>query len=375
MTTYKEVEAKNLINSIPHSKFSVTKGISCRLSMNTAFGCETTCSYCYIRYLTRWKGIGPNEIFQHINIRVNAPSLLAREIKGRPREWLWIGSTADAYQPFEERYRLMRGCLEALGEQSYPYEIITKGPLVARDADLLSASSQEGIVSMSLFSSLDDEKRRRIEIKARPVRERIEALAALNRAGVRTVALLLPILPAYSDDLGEIRELLQAVRAAGTTRLYAGVMRLYPITWNGMKELMPSRIHELREMYKELYFGSGKSISAGAHVPGRNYRRQLMTDVSRIAREEGFAQFSCEENFFDLWFGPQDEHAGFRYAVHYDFWQERCRQGGQKLTLKDALSVARKFYHTPSYLRSIKENLDLLNQFTDPARIQISGGE
>ena len=62
MTTYTDVEAKSLINAIPHSKFSVTKGLSCRLSANTAFGCSTACSYCYIRYLARWKGIAPNDI-------------------------------------------------------------------------------------------------------------------------------------------------------------------------------------------------------------------------------------------------------------------------------------------------------------------------
>lgn len=370
MKTYSVVEAKHLVNSIPHSKFSVTKGFSCRLSMNTSFGCENSCSYCYIRYITRWKNIGPNDIFQNINIRSNAPSLLKKELRGKPREWLWVGSTSDPYQPFEEKYRLMEGCLEVLGEYQFPYEVITKGPLITRDTNLLAASSDTGLVSMSLFSSLDDEKRKRIELKSRSVSERIEALRVLNDAGVRTMALLLPILPAFSDDLSEIRELLHAVRAAGTSRLYAGVMRLYPITWSGMKKMMPSCIQSLKNTYQELYFGSGHSMSAGAHVPEKKYRRQLMANVSSIAKEEGFTQFLCEENFFDLWFGPQDEHGGFRYAIHYDFYQERCRFGGRELTLDEAIGVAKRFYYTSSYIKSIELNLDLLNKITDPIQIQ-----
>lgn len=319
--------------------------------------------------------MGPNDIFRHINIRVNAPLLLAREIKRRQREWLWIGSTADPYQEFEAQYRLMRDCLEVLGEHSFPYEIITKSPLVARDADLLAASANVGFVSMSLFSSLDDEKRKRIELKARPVKERVEALSALNRAGVRTMALLLPILPDYSDDLAEIRQVLQAVRAAGTTRLYAGLMRLYPITWAGMKRLMPRKLHDLRDHYQNTYFGADHSLSAGAHVPNRGYRRWLMGEIANLAKIEGFTQFLCEENFFDLWFGPQDEHAGFRYAIHYDFYQERQRLGGKPLTEEEALAVAKRFYHTESYLASVRRNVSLLNQFTDPIKLEETDDE
>ncbi len=371
MTTYTEREAKTLINAIPHSKFSVTKGLSCRLSANTAFGCESSCSYCYIRYLARWKGISPNEIFRHIEPRVNAPSLLAKELRNRRPEWLWIGSTADPYQSFEERYRLMRGCLQVLGDRQFPFEIITKSPLVERDVDLLQASNEVGVVSMSLFSSLDDEKRSRIELKASRVRERIEALRALNAAGVRTMALLLPIIPGYSDDIAEIRELLHTVRDAGTKRLYAGVMRLYSVTWAAMQEMMPRVLNDTRRHIELVYQGPARTVSAGAHVPSRSYRYRLMRDISMMARELGFEQFSCEENFFGLWFGPQDEHAGFRYAIHFDFWLERCRVN-RGLTLEEALVVARRFHHTPSFLRSIQENLTLLNSLIAPDLMKAS---
>jgi DNA repair photolyase len=265
----------------------------------------------------------------------------------------------------------MRDCLEVLQDYEYPYEIITKSSLVRRDVDLLAGSSDYGLVSMSLFGSLDDAKRKRIELKADPMAERLAALAELNRAGVRTMALLLPILPEYSDDPAELRQVLRAVRAAGTVRLYAGVLRLYGITWAGMKQAMPRAIWGLRDRYQELFFGPGHSVSAGAHVPGRAYRRHLMEEISCMAREEGYVQFQCEDNFFDLWFGNQDEHENcYRYMTHFDLYQERLARGGGALTVSDAEEVARRYRHTPSFLASIQLHIDLLNRLTDPTRVQ-----
>jgi hypothetical protein len=114
-----------------------------------------------------------------------------------------------------------------------------------------------------------------------------------------------------------------------------------------MQQMMPPALVQLRATIQESYFGPTRSISASAHVPSLVYRYKLMRDVGEIARSIGFRQYLCEENFFDLWFGPQDEHAGFRYAIHYDFWQERQRLG-HPLTTDDALNVARRFSHTPS---------------------------
>lgn len=374
-TQLSEVQAKTLINSIAHSKFSVTKGLSCRSSMNTSLGCIQSCSYCYIRFLGRWHHLGINEIFQHIEVRVNAPALLRKELARREKEWLWIGSTADCYQAFEEKYQLMRGCLEALNDHSYPYEIITKSPLVARDVDLLKASRDVGLVSMSLFSSLDDTKRQRIELKASSVQERLAALETLNRAGVRTMALLLPVLPGYSDDPGEIRALMRAVRNAGTTRVYAGVMRLYGTTWTGMKKMMAPAIHDLRDQLHQTYFGEGHSISASAHVPSRAYRRRLMEMIATIASEEGIEQFQCEDTFFDCWFGAQDEHAdAYRYMTHYDVYRERLRLG-RPLHLDEALTLARRYRHTSSYLASVEKQLDLLNRLTDPRHVAEIGAD
>jgi DNA repair photolyase len=353
--------AKSIINSMPHTKFSVLKGLSCRSSMNLAFGCETFCSFCYIRYLTRWKGMAPNDIFRKIHIRINAAELLDKEVRNRPKEWIWVGSTSDPYQDYEHRYGLMRRCLEVFRRYHYPFEVITKSPLVARDVDLLGELQDVGLVSVS-FTTINEDKRRSVELRARSTRERLDALRKLNAAGVRTCALLLPIIPGYTDDEQELQDLIREIAAAGTTNLYAGVMRLYPITWAGMRKAMSPRLAALRNDIQQRYYETTKEVSAGARVPDRQYRRTLMGRVREICRASGIASYSCEDNFFDLWYGPQDDHGSYRYAVHYDFWQERRRLNVPALTGERALAVARRFRHTPSYLRSIQQNLDLLNR-------------
>jgi hypothetical protein len=97
-------------------------------------------------------------------------------------------------------------------------------------------------------------------------------------------------------------------------------------------------------------------------VPDRQYRRALMQRVGEIGKAAGIVSYSCEDNFFDLWYGPQDDHGSYRYAIHYDFWRERKELGVPSLTLEQAVAVARRFRHTPAYLRSVEHNLDLLNR-------------
>ena len=52
-----------------------------------------------------------------------------------------IGAATDPYQPAEGRYRLTRGCIEALAEARTPLTVITRGPLIVRDVDVLAEAS------------------------------------------------------------------------------------------------------------------------------------------------------------------------------------------------------------------------------------------
>ena len=48
-----------------------------------------------------------------------------------------FGTATDPYQPIEGTYKLSRGVLEASRDASTPVGIVTKGPMVVRDIDVL----------------------------------------------------------------------------------------------------------------------------------------------------------------------------------------------------------------------------------------------
>ena len=53
-----------------------------------------------------------------------------------------VGTATDPYQPAEGRFRLTRGAIEALGEARTPIGLITRGPMIVRDVDVLSFASE-----------------------------------------------------------------------------------------------------------------------------------------------------------------------------------------------------------------------------------------
>ena len=94
-------------------------------------GCVHRCTFCYVRAFERRADRPSDDRYgRSIRVKVNVAEVLAREL-ARPswkRELVAIGAATDPYQPAEGRYRLTRGCLEALGARAVPLSLITRGP-------------------------------------------------------------------------------------------------------------------------------------------------------------------------------------------------------------------------------------------------------
>ena len=74
-----------------------------------------------------------------IFIKTNFVDVLRRELD-RPRwtrELAALGTATDPYQPIEGKYKLTRGTLQALAEGRTPVGLLTKGPMIVRDIDVL----------------------------------------------------------------------------------------------------------------------------------------------------------------------------------------------------------------------------------------------
>jgi len=169
-------------------------------ALNPYTGCEHACSYCYARYMKRFTG-HREPWGEFVDAKINAPGLLPRELDRKRRGTVWISGVCDPYQPLEAHYELTRRCLEVLIDHRWPVTIQTRSPLVVRDLDILEGA-QDIEVGFSIATG-DDEIRKLFEPRAPAVGRRLEALEQLHAAGIRTFAMIAPMLPG-AEKLSEM---------------------------------------------------------------------------------------------------------------------------------------------------------------------------
>ncbi|MCU0848636.1 MAG: radical SAM protein [Spirochaetes bacterium] len=161
-------------------------------ALNPYTGCQFGCSYCYARYMKKFTG--HNEPWgEFVDVKVNAVELLMKEINKKKKDRVWISGVCDPYQPLEAKHGLTGGCLEILADNGWPIVIQTKSPLVLRDIDVFKHADNCD-VGFSIGSA-DDGIRRLFEPEAPPVTDRVNALKELHDAGIRTYAMIAPVLP------------------------------------------------------------------------------------------------------------------------------------------------------------------------------------
>jgi len=164
--------------------------------VNPYIGCQHGCTYCYARSIKRFTR-HEEPWGQFIDIKINAPALLIKQIGKAARGRVWVSGLCDPYQPLEGRYELTKKCLEILIEHDWPVTVQTKSPLVLRDLNLLKQSSQIE-VGLSVTTA-DDEIRKLFEPGAPPIQERLKALEQMRAAGIKTYAMVAPLLPGAGE--------------------------------------------------------------------------------------------------------------------------------------------------------------------------------
>jgi DNA repair photolyase len=144
----KEILAKNIL-----SKSKVYD-----YTLNPYIGCEHGCSYCYARFMKRFTG-HKEDWGEFVDVKINAPELLDKEIKKKKTGRVWISGICDPYQPIEEKYELTRKFLEILLKHDWPVTIQTKSPLILRDIGLLKKLRK---IEVCFTIATADEKIRKI---------------------------------------------------------------------------------------------------------------------------------------------------------------------------------------------------------------------
>ncbi|MCE5262657.1 MAG: radical SAM protein [Deltaproteobacteria bacterium] len=170
-------------------------------AVNPYVGCSHACRYCYASFMRRFTG-HKEKWGEFVDAKINAPELLAREIGRKKMGRVWVSGVCDAYQAAERKYRLTRQCLEVLVEKQWPVTVQTKSSLVLRDIELLESLKYLD-VGFSITTA-DDKIRRLFEPGASPVDERLHALSILHSRGIRTFAMIAPILPGAEALIREL---------------------------------------------------------------------------------------------------------------------------------------------------------------------------
>ena len=221
---YREEPCRNALNRV--------RGMPFALSLNPYMGCAHRCTFCYVRaFEARADRPWDDRYGASIRVKTNVAEVLRREL-ARPswqREPVAIGAATDPYQPAEGRYRLTRACIEAFAEAASPFSIITRGPLIVRDVDVLAEAARRADVSVTFsVPTLDEEIWRRTEPGTAPPRQRLRALARLVEAGIDARVGMAPILPGLSDRPELLAEVVREARAAGATGIWANLLYLRP---------------------------------------------------------------------------------------------------------------------------------------------------
>ena len=182
MITIQEVQAKTILSVSKIHDYVI----------NPYTGCQHACSYCYARFMKRFTGhIEPWGEF--VDVKINAPILLKKEIVKKKRGEVWVSGVCDPYQPLEAKYLLTRKCLEILAQHDWPVIIQTRSPLVLRDQDVIKRAHNFE-VGFSITTA-DDKIRKLFEPNAPSIQDRIKALDELHQAGIKTYAMIAPMLP------------------------------------------------------------------------------------------------------------------------------------------------------------------------------------
>ncbi len=277
-----EEEARSIIaeNESPDVGF--------RFSLNPYRGCFHACSYCFARPTHQYLGWGAGTDFDRkIVAKVNAPELLRRELRRRS----WKGDTivfsgvTDCYQPIEAVYGLTRRCLEICREFRNPVGIVTKGALIRRDLDVLEAMARETevIVYVSVPFA-DDRTARALEPNVGPPSQRLETIAAISAAGIRSGVAVAPIIPGLNDS--DIPKVLSRAREAGAVSAFLTLLRLpaevLPVFEERLAGAFPRRAARIWSNLEQTRGGKRNESRFGARMQGVGPRWEAIETLFEV---------------------------------------------------------------------------------------------
>ncbi len=274
---YQEVACRSALNRV--------KGMPFDWTLNPYRGCTHGCHYCYARrYQTQFELGSGDEFASIIFVKTNFVDVLRREL-GKPswtREHVAFGTATDCYQPIEGHYKLTRRSLEALAAASNPVGLVTKGPMVVRDIDVLQDLGRHASCTVYIsVPTVDEAAWSQLEPGTAHPNQRLRAVRELNDAGVRAGVLMNPIVPGISSKPALLERTVQAIADAGAAFVGCNVMFLEGGTRDHFLRWLSGAYPELVEGYGQLY--------ARKYAPSA-YRKEVAQVVGMLRGKYGLTK-------------------------------------------------------------------------------------
>jgi DNA repair photolyase len=266
------------------SALTRTVGMPFAWALNPYRGCTHGCEYCYARKYQRHLELGTGDDFSSlIFVKVNLPEVLRREVtRARwTRESVAIGTATDPYQPIEGHYRLTRCALEVCAASRTPVSIVTKGPLVVRDIDVLQTVTKVSAARVYVsVPSVDDDAWTKLEPGTAPPLQRLRAVRQLIDAGIDAGVLMMPLVPGITTSRSGVERTLIAIAESGARFAGTNVAHLEP----GVREHF---FTFLAREYPALLEGYGRLYTR--HYAPAGYVREIQAMVKILAERAGVA--------------------------------------------------------------------------------------
>jgi DNA repair photolyase len=247
--SYQEVSCRSALNRV--------KGMPFEWTLNPYRGCTHGCHYCFARrYHVQFELNADDEFASVILVKRNFVEVLARELD-RPswtREQVAVGTATDPYQPIEGHYKLTRGSIQALTRGRTPFGLVTKGPMVVRDIDVLQEHTR--VAPCTIYMSvptIDDEAWRTLEPGTAPPLQRLRAVRQLVDAGVNAGVLMAPIVPGFSSSRSKVEATIKAIADHGARFAGCNVMYLQDGTRSHFMGFIEREFPAMLPRFEKLY--------------------------------------------------------------------------------------------------------------------------
>jgi DNA repair photolyase len=274
---YQEIQCRSALNAVEGMPFAWT--------LNPYRGCTHACHYCFARrYQTQLELGSGDEFSSLIFVKVNFADVLRRELDDPKwtRELAALGTATDPYQPIEGHYKLTRRTLQALAAGRTPVGLLTKGPMIVRDVDVLQDLFKVTHGSSACVSvpTVDEHAWRHLEPGTAHPMQRLRAVRTLVDAGIDAGVLMAPLVPGLSTQPAKIEATIKAVADHGARFVGANVLFLDGGTRDHFLRFLADEFPHLATHYEHLY---------ASKYASRDYIERVKRTVAMFKAKYGLA--------------------------------------------------------------------------------------